>query len=149
MALPMISQSRLFSLSLSWKSTFLCCLMNENANQNKNWEMIISQAKAINMAAAARAERCEEILPPQSKLFPSFSLTLCSLSIEWKLLHLNLCCRLGFSHMHSHFCYHFHSELRAQIHSHSQFLSLRRHWKRLFVFFGGFISTQLASSQSL
>lgn len=80
--------------------------------------------------------------------FSPLSLSLYALSIEWKLLHLNLCCRLGFSHMHSHFCYHFHSELRAQIHSHSQFLSSRRHWQRLFVFFGGFISTQLASSQS-
>lgn len=84
------------AFSLSWKSTFLCCLMNENANQNKNWEMIISQAKAINMAAAARAERCEEILPPQSKLFPSFSLTLCSLywvkitALEFMLLQTRI-----------------------------------------------------------
>lgn len=127
------------SLSLSWKSTFSSCLMSENVNQNKNGEMIISRAKAINKATA-RAERCEEILPPPST-FPLFLSLRFMLSL-WKLITLGFMLQTRiFSHITTRcltciFCYHFHTESRAPFHSHSHFF-LRDATGRVFLWFSG------------
>lgn len=112
---------------------FLCCLMNENVNQNKNGEMIISQAKAINKAAQrVLMVRDVKKFYHHKALFPSFSLRFMLSIGKIITLHLNLCYRLGFSLQ----CYHFHSELRALLYSHSHFF-LRDATGRGFLCFSG------------